>query len=319
MGDKAVVIGGTGHIGTYLVPWLYELGYNVVSVSRNNRQPYQPHPAWDKVEKLSMDREAMDRDNSFGPAIADLLADVVIDLICFTPESQRQLIEALRGKVGHYVSIGSIWIHGYSRLVPTLEDDLRKPFGDYGIKKSTMELELLEEARTNEFPATILHPGHIVGPGWEVVNPQGNKDPKVFSRLAKGEELTLPNFGLETLNHIHAWDIAKLIVLALEQPEVSKGEAFHVVANAAVTFRGYADAVASWFGKDANLKFLPWNEFEKTLDKEFAEATYDHVAHSPNCSNEKAKRLLGFEPRYSSLEAVKEAIDWYIANGVIEV
>jgi nucleoside-diphosphate-sugar epimerase len=56
-------------------------------------------------------------------------------------------------------------------------------------------------------------------------------------------------------------------VLALEQPEVSKGEAFHVVANAAVTFRGYADAVASWFGKDANLKFFPWNEFEKPWTK----------------------------------------------------
>jgi hypothetical protein len=32
---------------------------------------------------------------------------------------------------------------------------------------------------------------------------------------------------------------------------------------------------------------------------------------------EKASRLLGFTPRYSSLEAVQEAVRWLVANGKV--
>lgn len=319
MGGKAVVIGGTGHIGTYLVPWLTELGYEVVSVSRQKREPYQPHPAWSRIVQVNLDREALDGKGRFGQRIADMEADVVIDLICFTAESQGRLVRELRGGLKHFISIGSIWIHGFSEVVPTCEDHPRKPFGAYGVNKLRMEEALLEEARSTDFPATILHPGHIVGPGWEVINPQGNKDPRIFARLARGEEVIIPHFGMETVHHIHAWDIAKLIILALEQPDVSLGEAFHVVSGAALTLRGFAEAVAGWFGKEANLKFLPWKEFEASVSEEYAKSTYDHIAHSPNCSIEKAKRLLGFEPRYTSLSGVKEAVDWMIANQVIVV
>ena len=37
---RAIVIGGTGHIGTYLVPRLVRLGYEVVNISRSQRDPY---------------------------------------------------------------------------------------------------------------------------------------------------------------------------------------------------------------------------------------------------------------------------------------
>ncbi|HEX4215236.1 MAG TPA: NAD-dependent epimerase/dehydratase family protein, partial [Candidatus Dormibacteraeota bacterium] len=40
---RVVVIGGRGHIGTYLVPRLVERGHEVVNVSRGERQPYLPH------------------------------------------------------------------------------------------------------------------------------------------------------------------------------------------------------------------------------------------------------------------------------------
>jgi len=40
------------------------------------------------------------------------------------------------------------------------------------------------------------------------------------------------------------------------------------------------------------------------------------IAHRPNCSIEKAQRLLGCQPRYSSLQAVYESVQWLI--GLIE-
>jgi nucleoside-diphosphate-sugar epimerase len=59
---------------------------------------------------------------------------------------------------------------------------------------------------------------------------------------------------------------------------------------------------------------LPWEEWKTTVSEEDATATWDHIAHSPNCSISKAQRLLGYEPRYSSLEAVQESVKWQIDN-----
>lgn len=81
--------------------------------------------------------------------------------------------------------------------------------------------------------------------------------------------------------------------------------------------RGYAQEVASWFGKEANLVFKPFEEWKQGIEKENAAQTYDHIMRSPSYSMEKAARLLGFRPRYSSFDAVKEALDWMIQNGVV--
>jgi nucleoside-diphosphate-sugar epimerase len=83
--------------------------------------------------------------------------------------------------------------------------------------------------------------------------------------------------------------------------------------------RGYAESVAAWFGREANLRFLPWEEWRKTVTENEASATWDHIAHSPNCSIAKAQRLIDYRPRFTSLEAVCEAVDWLFANGRLEV
>jgi nucleoside-diphosphate-sugar epimerase len=80
---RAVVIGGTGHIGTYLIPRLAASGYEVLNVSRSKRAPYSEHGAWKSVAHIEMDRSAEERSGQFGKQIRDLRPDVLIDLICF--------------------------------------------------------------------------------------------------------------------------------------------------------------------------------------------------------------------------------------------
>jgi len=157
-----------------------------------------------------------------------------------------------------------------------------------------------------------------VGPGWIPVNPVGNFNPTVFSRLARGEEIILPNLGMETIHHVHADDVAQAFMRALASRSVAVGESFHVVAPVALTLRGYAEAVSTWFGQPATLRFLPWEEWRKSVSEEDAAATWDHIAHSPNCSIVKAQRLLAYAPRYSPLQAVEEALGWMIEHNLIE-
>ena len=130
-----VVIGATGHIGTFLVPRLVRAGHRVRVVTRGTSSPYADAPEWTQVERITADREQEDRDGTFGRRIADLRADAVVDLVCFTLESATALVEGLRGKIEHLVHCGSIWRAGVSHVVPIDETNATEPFGDYGVGK----------------------------------------------------------------------------------------------------------------------------------------------------------------------------------------
>jgi nucleoside-diphosphate-sugar epimerase len=304
---RITVIGGTGHIGSYLVPRLVTAGHDVTSVSRGQRQPYLADPAWASVTQAVVNREDEEARGVFGATIAGLQPDAVVDLTCYTPASAEQLVNALRDRVRHFLHCGTIWVHGHSVEVPTRETQARRPLGEYGQRKVAIERYLLEEATQHGFPATILHPGHLVGIGWIPINPVGNFDPRVFADLAAGREVTLPNFGMETLHHVHADDVAHAFVKALDQPAMSIGESFHVVSPAALTLRGYAEQMAESFGRAPRLRFQPFDEWRQGVNDRDATITRNHLLHSSNCSIEKARTRLGYAPR-SSLAAVQEAV-----------
>jgi len=315
---RVVIIGGSGHIGSYLTPRLVSAGHEVFCVSRGVKSPYHPHQAWKYVKHVVLDRDGEEAAGNFGERIAALNGQAVIDLTCYTPESAAQLAEALLGRVEHFLHCGTIWIHGHSCQVPTTEDAPRSPFGEYGVRKAAIEDYLLRLARTKGFPATLLHPGHLVGTGWNPINPQGNFNPAVFTALAQGTTIALPNLGLETVHHVHADDVAQAFQQALTHRSVALGESFHVVSAAALTLRGFAEGMSRWFGQEPKLEFHSWEKWRSLVSEKDALSTWDHIAHSPNCSIEKAKTLLGYQPRYSSFEAVQEAVIDMRRRGVVK-
>ncbi len=158
-----------------------------------------------------------------------------------------------------------------------------------------------------------------MGAGWSPINPAGNFNFAVFADLARGNMVPLPNLGNETVHHVHADDVAQAFVCAIEHWPPAAGESFHVVSPAALTLRGYAETVAGWFGREARLSFLPWEEWRTGVSERDAQVTWDHIAHSPNCSIEKARRLIAYAPRYRSAEAVREAVDAAIASGALVI
>jgi len=314
--SRIVVIGGSGHVGSYLLPRLVELGHNVVNVSRGTAKPYRPHYAFDLVENVTLDREAEEKAGKFGAKISALNPDVVVDMISFDLASTKQIVEALRGKVEHYLFCSSIWVYGGHTAVPSLETDPTSPIDEYGRGKAESEAWLTHEARLNGFPATCFRPGHIVGEGWVPTSPQGNSNPEVYSLIARGGELALPNLGLETLHHVHADDVAQWIICAIENRTASVGEIFNTVSDQAITMRGYAEALYRWFGHEPRLAFKPFSEWLLDLG-EFAENSRGHVVRSSSHSIEKSRHRLGYNPRYTSLEAIYQSVQSLIELGKV--
>jgi nucleoside-diphosphate-sugar epimerase len=316
--SRVVVVGATGHIGSYLVPRLVRAGHDVVALSRGTREPYHPAPEWARVERVTADREAEDAAGTFGARVASLAPDVVVDLVCFTAGSAAQLVEALRHTRPLLLHCGTIWVHGPVARVPVTEDEPRQPVGDYGIGKAAIEELLHRESRGGGVPSVVLHPGHISGPGWPVITPAGNLDPGVWRALALGEPLPLPDLGLGVLHHVHADDVAQAFERALTRP-AAIGSSFHVVAEQAMTLRGLAHGVAGWFGREPVLELVDWPTFASRVGAEHAGVTRGHVSRSISASIERARTLLGFAPRYTALEALHEALDWLVANGRVDL
>jgi nucleoside-diphosphate-sugar epimerase len=317
---RVVVVGGSGHIGTYLIPRLVRAGHEVVTISRGRGPRYADDPAWRQVRQVTADREAEDRDGTFAARVAGLRPDAVVDLICFTLDSATALVEGLRGETGHLLHCGSIWRAGPAERFPVTEENAAPPLGDYGIAKHAIARMLRDETRTGGLVTTSLHPGHIVGPGWHPIGPLGNVDPEVWRKLSAGEPLPVPGLGAEFLHHVHADDVAQAFEAALTRREAAAGEDFTVVAPTALNVRGYARIAAAWFGQSADLRPTTWDEFRAGHpDAEAAQLSWDHLVRSHAFSIDKARRLLGYQPRYQPEEAVLESVRWLIDNNQLTV
>ena len=301
---KAVVIGGRGKVGGYLVPMLVENGYDVICVSRGVTEPFVKNDCWNKVTQVILDRDSSD----FEARIAALDADVIVDMICFKNEDMLNLIDVIKGSVKHYLVCGSIWLHGQSGSTPVREDECIEPMEEYGIQKNLLDKTITRLYKESDFPGTCIHPGQIVCPGDVPINPEGFRSLSTFKQLKAGEPVYLPNFGMETMHHVHAYDVAGVFMAAIKTGSPSFGQGFHAVSARAQTLVGYAKEVASWYGKKADIHLIPFDTWKTRYSESDVAETYSHIIHSPNCSPLKTKEILGYEARYTAYEALKECI-----------
>ncbi|MBI2299683.1 MAG: NAD-dependent epimerase/dehydratase family protein [Armatimonadetes bacterium] len=317
---KVLVIGGTGHIGSYLVPRLVRSGHEVTVVARRPAPQYtHERLAWPLVTWVVADRSAEEQAGTWTARMASLDAEAVMDLICYTPEQNRVMVEAFAGRTAHFLHCGTIWAYGPPDRLPYRESDPRRPIDDYGIQKAAIEAELIRLYQTEGFPATIIHPGHISGRRWLPIDPQGTRDGVgVYGKLARGEPVPLPEPGLQTLHHVHGDDVAQLFELALTHRAQALGESFSAVAPYALTLLACCRCVAGLFGREPNVELLPHDEVARRMGDGWL-CTLDHLLHSPCCSIEKGQRLLGYQPRFTTEEIYAEALDHLLESGQLVI
>lgn len=314
---KVVVIGGSGHIGTYLVPKLVRENYQVIMVSRGRSEPYIKDWAWGKAEHVALDRS---NEPDFAQKIAEMNADVVIDLICFKLEEVKQIVEVLKEtNLSHYLYCSTIWTHGRAETVPADPNGEKYPLDEYGRQKYESEKYLKYEHRVNDFPETMISPGQICGPGWSIINPLGHGDDSVFQTIAEGQGISLPNLGMETLHPVHGEDVAQMFVGAMNHRTQALGENFYAVSEDSLTLYGYTTAMYRFFKKEPKISFLSWDKWCDHIDDErLSSISYYHLARSGHFSIEKAKTLLKFHPKYTATQVVEASIQSYVDRGVIK-
>ena len=86
-----------------------------------------------------------------------------------------------------------------------------------------------------------------------------------------------------------------------------------------MTLRGLAAGVARWFGREPVLDLVDWVEFERRAGAGPAGTTREHIDRSITASIDRARQVLGYAPRYSSLDALHEALTWLVAHDLADV
>lgn len=314
---KVVVIGAYGHIGTFLVPMLIENGFETVAISRGIAKPYENNPLWDKAVKMKLDRTSSD----FIKAIININADVVIDLINFDINETKKITAALKEtNCKHYIYCSSCWANGRAMVLPVNANSRADmPLCDYGKDKLASELFLHKEFIQNGFPYTSIRPGQISGAGWDIINPWGNISYKPFQIIKSGKEIKLPNFGMETIHHVHGYDVAQVFCKAVIHRQNAIDKVFDAASGGSITLYGYAKMIYEFFGFEPMISYLPWDKWcEYEGNPNECEHTFLHIARSGSYSIEKERELLEYKPKYTNIETIKLAVQSYIDRGVIK-
>ena len=161
---KVLVIGGTGHIGSYLVPLLMSRSYEVTVFSRGTTRPYPGSFIWKKINQIKIDRERDEKNGNWQERISNLEPDIIVDLICFEPDSAQIMAETIDQEDIHLLTCGTAWIYG-KLVLYQLQKQLRVILRMITLKKADIEKILLSYTQEGHIQATLIHPTHITGPG----------------------------------------------------------------------------------------------------------------------------------------------------------
>jgi nucleoside-diphosphate-sugar epimerase len=208
-----LVIGGTRFVGPLFVFRLLAGGHRVTLFNRATRSD----PFGDRVERLVGDRTTADLSRH----MSNRRFDAVVDFAAYKYEDARGAVEALGGRVGHYVfiSTGQVYLVRQECPRPAQESDYEGSLKDrptaeyelgnweYGMGKRECEDALVDAWRKSGFPSTRIRIPVVAGER----DHYQRLDPYVF-RLLDGGPVIIPDGGVHLLRQVYASEVARFLV-----------------------------------------------------------------------------------------------------------
>ncbi len=223
------------------------------------------------------------------------------------------LAAALEAGVRRTILISSTAVYGVPDRHPIGEDAPLVGVGHYGHSKIAAEAVCRDFARRG-LEAVILRPKTFIGPErlgvFEIL----------FDWIREGRRIYVLGNGSNRYQLLAVQDLVEAIVRAATA-QVG-GETINVGAKDFGTVRSDLQALIDHAGSPSRLTPVPARPAEAILRllellrlSPLAEWHYRTAHRDSFVDVSKAERLLGFAPRLSNAEALKETYDWYVANG----
>ena len=190
-----------------------------------------------------------------------------------------------------FVYTSSSMVYGDFQEVPCKETHPKNPKDIYGGSKFAGEVMVRAFGRRFGIPYSIVRPSAVYGP-YDV----NRRVSQIFVEKAlMGEKIRLDGGGRITLDFTYVDDIADGIILSLFSDK-SNGEAFNITYGKGYSLLEFAEILK---------QFIPSLEYYIEEEKD------DFRPKRGALSIEKAKNLLGYDPKYPLERGLKEYVDTY--------
>ncbi len=281
---KVLLIGGTGLISLGIVKHLLARGATVAMFNRGERE--QAVSASNGVEVLRGDRND---EAAFARAIKGRTWDVVIDMICFTPEQAEVSVRLFGGKCAHFIFCSTVCTYG-TKVPPHIFVDESFPqesVSTYGKDKLLCEQIFARAHGENKFQLTTIRPSHTYGPGSPLID-NLEPDAVAWDRIERGLPVICAGDGLGLWVSTHRDDCGKLFAYGALNPK-TYGQSYNATHDVHMTWEQYYRIVGGVLGKPVELLYLPADRIWKRAPERFGllrEITAFHGAYD----SRKAKR-----------------------------
>lgn len=309
---KVIVIGGTRFLGRAIVRGLLKRRHEVTAVHRGKTG----------FSEKGMKEVLLDKNNreAFGRFISKVDCDAVIDTI-LSADDLRFVIPLLMGRISNYVHCGSTGVYAPMRHLPAREDDPCDPpdeLGGYGTKLE-QDRVLMEAHSELGFPATILRPSNIYGPGDIPLDIWGGRSQGFFRRMARGDPITVPNDGRALIQPGYVEELGDAFSLPLSREEAT-GQIFNISSERSVTLNRYLAIMMDAVCSSSTVEHMPMEELISTYPQHFGSwpAGLKFVCEHMSVDITKAKGELGYRPRISLPEGLAANLEWMKGQGMVQ-
>lgn len=294
------MIGGTGLIGSSIVPLLLDRGDDVTVISRGGSHR-APMPG---SRHIVGDRSR--------PEFADLIRqqpmfDCVVDMICFHPAEAETAVRAFSGRTGQYILTSTIDVYRKpATRYPYREDEPYGGIGVYAANKVTCEEIVFAAHRQSGFPVTVIRPAATYGDRHLPVHTLG-RSTTYLDRLARGKPIVVHGDGSSFWVSCHASDVARAFAGAVGN-EDAIGRAYHAAGEEWVTWDEHHRLLAAAIGAPVpRFVHIPTDLLVR-LAGDRAELVRDNFQFNNIFDNSAARADLGFEYRVTLAQGLP---GWY--------
>ncbi|SNR49622.1 SDR family oxidoreductase [Flavobacterium sp. ov086] len=318
---RILITGGAGFIGSNLCEYFLGLGHEVICLDnfstghRYNLKDFIENPNFKLIEgdirnidDCALAVEGVDYVlhqaalGSVPRSINDPITTNDVNVSGFL----NMLVASRDAKIKRFVYAASSSTYGDSQGLPKVEDVIGKPLSPYAITKYVNELYAEIFSRTYGLETIGLRYFNVFGRKQDPNGAYAAVIPKFVMQLMKHESPVINGDGNYSRDFTYIDNVIQMNELAITSQNPN---AINTVYNTAFGDRNTLNDLVAYLKK-----YL--TEFDSEIAAVkivYGENRVGDIPHSL-ASIDKAKTVLGYNPKYSLQDGLKEAVSWYWNN-----
>lgn len=319
--NTILITGGAGFIGSNLSGYFLGLGHKVICLDnfatghRHNLKDFIENPNYKLIEgdirniaDCVLAVEGVDYVlhqaalGSVPRSINDPITTNDVNVSGFL----NMLVASRDAKVKRFIYAASSSTYGDSQGLPKVEDVIGKPLSPYAITKYVNELYAEIFSRTYGIETIGLRYFNVFGRKQDPNGAYAAVIPKFVMQLMKHESPVINGDGNYSRDFTYIDNVIQMNELAMTS---QNPEAVNTVYNTAYGDRNTLNDLVGYL-----------KEYLAEFDSKIADVEIVYGANRAGdiphslASIDKAKKVLGYDPKFSLQDGLKEAVSWYWNN-----